>query len=125
MRSARWEEHSPMSASPISALPSESGKTWTASVPEVWRNEGGRAVTPSPPHPIYTGSEVLMKPGLVPHNRPPQARTYGNGAAKCGRLSRSIRREGGYERAWGGDRRRRAGGHDAGGRAGAGEGRRR
>ena len=78
-------------------------------------DDGGQAVTRSSPLPIYTAPKALMRPRLVPHNRPPQARTDGNGAAKCACFSRRIRLGGGYDRACGGDRRRRSGRDDAGG----------
>ena len=59
------------------------------------------------------------------YNRPPRPEPTEMGVAKCVCCSRRIRRECGYERACGGDRRRRSDGDDAGGRAGVGEGRRR
>jgi len=67
------------------------------------------------PLPIYTTHGAFMKPWVVPHNRPPQARTHGNGGARCACLSRRIRRACGDDRACGGHRRRRSRGDDAGG----------
>jgi hypothetical protein len=43
---------------------------------------GGKDVTRSSPVPIYTAQEACAKPRVVPHNRPPQARTYGNGRSE-------------------------------------------
>jgi hypothetical protein len=34
---------------------------------------------PLPPPPIYAAQGACGKPRVVPHNRRPQARTYGNG----------------------------------------------
>jgi hypothetical protein len=39
-------------------------------------------VTHSPPPPIYTAEGACGKPRVVPHNRRPQARTYGNGRSE-------------------------------------------
>lgn len=38
---------------------------------------------PLPPPPIYIAQGGLLQAPVVPHNRLPQARTYGNGRAKC------------------------------------------
>jgi hypothetical protein len=43
------------------------------------RTIGRCALLRSSPLPIYTAHGAFMKPRVVPHNRPPQARTYGNG----------------------------------------------
>ena len=79
------------------------------------RREQDYEPTHSSPLPIYTRTKAFMRPWVMPHNRPPQARTYGNGGAKCACCSRCIRRGCGYDRACGGDRRRRSDGDDAGG----------
>lgn len=42
-----------------------------------------RRVTYSSPLPIYTAQRGLLQAPVMPHNRPPQARTSGNGRAKC------------------------------------------
>ena len=65
-------------------------------------DDKGKDVTRSSPLLIYTAHEAFMKPRVVPHNRPPQVRTNGNGRNA-------------YDRACCGDRRRRSGGDDAGG----------
>ena len=36
--------------------------------------------------PIYTVRGAFMKPWVVPHNRPPQPRTHGNGGVQCASL---------------------------------------
>jgi hypothetical protein len=89
-------------AAPRRGRPGRRGRRW-------------KTVTRSPPLPIYTAHGAFMKPWVVPHNRPPQARTPRKWSSECACLSRRIRRECGDDRACCGDRRRRSRGDDAGG----------
>ena len=84
------------------------------------RKEGFRSFPLFIPH-----RGLAASPRVVPHNRRPQARTYGMGVAKCVCCCRRIRAERGHDRACGGDRRRRSDGADVGGRVGVGGRRRR
>src|SRR5207244_8968450 len=45
-------------------------------------DDKGKDVARSSPLVIYTAHEAFMKPRVVPHNRPPQVRTYGNGRSE-------------------------------------------
>ena len=40
----------------------------------------GKEATHSSPLPIYTAQGGLLQAPVMPHNRPPQARTYGKGS---------------------------------------------
>src|SRR5205807_3300752 len=69
----------------------------------------------SSPPPIYTKHGAFMKPRIVLYNRRPRPEPTEMGVAKCVCCCRLIRQECGYDRACGGDRRRRSDGDDAGG----------
>jgi hypothetical protein len=73
----------------------------------------------------YTAQGACGKTRVVPHNHWPKREPAEMGTAKWVCCRRRIRPERGYDRACGGDRRRRADRPDVGGRVGVGGGRRR
>jgi hypothetical protein len=50
-----------------------------------------KAAIRSLPPPIYTADGAFMKPWVMPHNRPPQARNYEMGASEMRVLSSTYR----------------------------------